>query len=86
MIIKFIKELKQKNLAWSFAHFFAVQFWIECRLFVIKLFRYHMVASVQFGIPYTYAMLSYTKKIQDKKKKLRVALKVGNTFYVLRDI
>jgi len=38
---------------------------------------YHMVASVQFGIPYTYAMLSYTKKIQDKKKKLRVALKAG---------
>lgn len=38
---------------------------------------YHLTGSLQLGIPYTYAMLSYTKKIQDKKKKLRLAVKAG---------
>jgi hypothetical protein len=34
------------------------------------------VASIQFGIPYTYLMFSYTRKMQDKKKKFRAAVKV----------
>jgi hypothetical protein len=39
-------------------------------------FSYHAVASIQFGIPYTYLMFSYTRKMQDKKKKFRAAVKV----------
>jgi hypothetical protein len=37
------------------------------------------VASIQFGIPYTYLMFSYTRKMQDKKKKFRAAIKVDSS-------
>ncbi|XP_023330820.1 dnaJ homolog subfamily C member 11 isoform X2 [Eurytemora carolleeae] len=48
--------------------------------------KYHMVASVQLGIPYTYAMISYTRKIQDKKKKLRSAIKFNGMLLPLEFI
>jgi len=38
---------------------------------------YNFVGSVQLGIPYTYAMLSVTKKVPDTKKKMRLAVKAG---------
>ena len=43
-------------------------------------FSYHAVASIQFGIPYTYLMFSYTRKMQDKKKKFRASVKVSRQY------
>jgi len=39
--------------------------------------RYHATASLQLGIPQTYVMLSYTRKLLNNKFKLRAALKAG---------
>ncbi len=50
-------------------HCFTIEHFVIC-------FSYHAVASIQFGIPYTYLMFSYTRKMQDKKKKFRAAVKV----------
>jgi len=48
-----------------------------CTMVVRNTERYQFTATMQFGIPYTYAMLAYTRKIPEKKRKFRGALKVG---------
>jgi len=39
--------------------------------------RYHAMASLQLGIPFTYVILSYTRKMTEQKQKLRAAIKAG---------
>jgi len=48
-----------------------------CTMVVRNTERYQTTATLQFGIPYTYAMLAYTWKVPEKKRKFRGALKVG---------
>lgn len=48
-----------------------------CTMVVRDTEKYNTSFSLQFGIPYTYAMFAYTRKIPEKKRKARVALKVG---------
>ena len=48
-----------------------------CTMVVRNTERYQTTASLQFGIPYTYAMLAHTWKLPEKKRKFRGALKVG---------
>ena len=40
--------------------------------------KYNTSLSLQLGIPYTYAMFAYTRKMDQLKRKVRVALKVGS--------
>ena len=39
--------------------------------------RYNTSLSLQLGIPYTYAMFSYTHKFPQQKRKCRLAVKAG---------
>ena len=39
--------------------------------------KYHAMASLQLGIPFTYVILSYTRKMTEQKQKLRAAIKVN---------
>ena len=39
--------------------------------------RYNTSMSLQLGIPYTYAMFSYTHKFPQQKRKCRLAVKAG---------
>lgn len=39
--------------------------------------KYHAIMSLQLGIPFTYVMLAYTRKMAEAKQKVRVALKAG---------
>jgi len=48
-----------------------------CTMLVRNTERYQTTATMQFGIPYTYAMLAFTWKVPEKKRKFRGALKVG---------
>jgi len=48
-----------------------------CTMVVRSNERYHATASLQLGIPYTYFMLSYTRKLAEKKAKIRAAFKAG---------
>lgn len=41
---------------------------------------YRTAMNLQFGIPYTYVILAHTWKLPEKKRKFRVALKVGKTY------
>merc|ERR1719481_213317 len=48
-----------------------------CTMIVRNSEKHQTTASLQFGIPYTYLMLSHTWKIPEKKRKFRGALKAG---------
>jgi len=48
-----------------------------CTMVVRNTEKYQTTASLQFGIPYTYAMLAHTWKLPEKKRKFRAALKAG---------
>ena len=39
--------------------------------------RYYTSLSLQLGIPYTYAMFSYTHKFPQQKRRCRLAVKAG---------
>ena len=45
--------------------------------------NYRTVANLQFGIPYTYIILAHTWKLPEKKRKVRVALKVNSLMDVV---
>jgi hypothetical protein len=42
-----------------------------CTMVVRDTEKYNMSLSLQLGIPYTYAMLSYTRKLPEQKRKCR---------------
>ena len=48
-----------------------------CTMVVRNTERYQTTASLQFGIPMTYAMIAHTWKLPEKKRKFRAALKAG---------
>jgi len=48
-----------------------------CSMLVRDTPKYHATLSLQLGIPYTYAMAAYTRKLEKKGRKCRVAVKAG---------